>query len=352
MLTAQLRRECPDVEAVTVDGLAVMGGAIKAISEDAPRFAFFRAQWLWDLGFWLFASFAPTRFLARTSLGLLGGNPLVRVIEAEQPDVIVSTFPQTTDVLGRLRRQERVAAPVCSAITDLAGMHYWAAPGVDLHLVTHPESIPEVFEVAGRSTRVVCVQGFTDPAFLSPRSARAAREVLRLPTEGRIVIVSGGGWGVGDLIGAVETALSSGVADCVACLCGRNDQLRMTLLARYGGHRRVRIEGFTEQMPEWLAAADVLIHSTAGLTVLEALMRGCPVISYGWGRGHIRGNNEAFVRYGLALVASDRSELETALKNVVLNARAPDLTFAALPSAASQVLSLAARSRQEPGVAA
>ena len=32
-------------------------------------------------------------------------------------------------------------------------------------------------------------------------------------------------------------------------------------------------------------------------------MRGLPVISYGWGRGHIRVNNEAFARFGLAEVA-------------------------------------------------
>jgi len=36
-----------------------------------------------------------------------------------------------------------------------------------------------------------------------------------------------------------------------------------------------------------------------GLTVLEALMRGCPAVSYGWGRGHVRVNNAAFRRFGL-----------------------------------------------------
>jgi UDP-N-acetylglucosamine:LPS N-acetylglucosamine transferase len=352
MLTDQLVHECPEVHTVTVDGLAQMGGAVKAISEDAPRFAFFRAQWLWDVGFWLFATFPPTRFLTRTALGFLGGPSLLRVIRAERPDVIVSTFPQTTDVLGRLRRQKRITIPVCSAITDLAGMHYWAAPGVDVHLVTHPESIPEVLEVAGRSTEVVCVQGFTDPAFLRPRSKSAARDALGLPESGRIVVVSGGGWGVGDLRGAIETVLSSRAADFVVGLCGRNEQVKAVLEQRFGEEGRVRIEGFTTQMPDWLAAADVLVHSTAGLTVLEALMRGCPVISYGWGRGHIRRNNEAFVRYGLAVVALDRSELENALQAVVLRPCSPDLSFAALPSAASQVLTMASRAAQESGMAA
>ncbi|HXY17045.1 MAG TPA: glycosyltransferase [Gaiellaceae bacterium] len=349
MLTDQLIRERPDVEAVTVDGLAAMGGVIKTVSEDAPRLVFFRAQWVWDLAFWLFASFRPTRLLTRTALGLLGSTALERVIRREQPDVIVSTYPQTTEVLGQLRRRKRISVPVCSAITDLAAMDYWAAPGVDLHLVTHPESIPEVVEVAGPGTEVIAVQGFTDPAFLTPRSKTSARETLGLPPAGRIVLVSGGGWGVGDLPGAVECALSSNASEYVVCLCGQNDQLRAALTQRHRRNARVRIEGFTDEMPEWLAAADVLVHSTGGLTVLEALMRGCPVISYGWGRGHIRRNNEAFVRYGLATVASDRHELEAALRTSILDDRTPNLEFAHLPSAASKVLALASGDGEASG---
>ena len=91
-------------------------------------------------------------------------------------------------------------------------------------------------------------------------------------------------------------------------------------------------------MSDYLAAADVLIHSTAGLTVLEALIRGTNVISYGWGVAHIRLNNEAFVRFGLAQVATTRQELGAALDRALANPRQPDESFAALPSAASYVL--------------
>ena len=76
----------------------------------------------------------------------------------------------------------------------------------------------------------------------------------------------------------------------------------------------MRLVGFTEQMSEWLAAADALVHSTGGLTVLEAHVRGCPTISYGWGRGHIRANNAAFRRYGIAEVVAGRRELNQALR--------------------------------------
>ncbi len=86
-------------------------------------------------------------------------------------------------------------------------------------------------------------------------------------------------------------------------------------------------------MPDLLAASDVLVHSTAGLTVLEALMLGCRVVSYGWGRAHVRINNEAYVREGLAEVATNRLELGAALRRSLELPRTPDPSFAALPTA-------------------
>ena len=157
-----------------------------------------------------------------------------------------------------------------------------------------------------------------------------------------MVIVSGGGWGVGDVHGALEEALRLEQVTAVVCLCGRNDGLHRSISAAFATERRVRVEGFTHQMPEWLAAGDALVHSTGGLTVLEAIVRGCAPISYGWGRGHVRLNNEAFERFGLAAVASTRPQLHAALARALARRPEPDTSFAALPTAASCVLDLVA----------
>ena len=92
-------------------------------------------------------------------------------------------------------------------------------------------------------------------------------------------------------------------------------------------------------MVEWMAAADVLIHSTAGLTMLEAQLCGTHAISYGWGHGHIRVNNRAYERFGLAHVAAKRKEL-TALLPRLLREERPrhDPPYASLPAAADVVL--------------
>lgn len=340
-LAAQLRAERAETKVVIEDGLAAMGRLFVAINERAPRVIFYRLLWVFDLSFWLFARFAPTRRGAQLLLALVAGPRLSRLVDRVKPDVVVSVYPVTTEVLGWLRRRGRLDVPACAAITDLAAMRYWAARGIDLHLVTHPESISEVRQVAGRKTAVHCVHGLTAPEFVEPREQADARRALSLPPAGKIVLVSGGGWGVGDLESAAQTALATDGVAGVACLCGRNDELRRRLEHRYGANPHVRVVGFTDRMGDWLAAADALVHSTAGLTVLEAHIRGCPTISYGWGRGHIRLNNKAFRRFGLADVATSPAELAAALRRALVARKPQDLSFASLPSAASLVLACA-----------
>lgn len=336
------------MEIVTEDGLAAMGRLVSTIGESAPGIVFYRFQWLWDLGFWFFAGFGPTRRGTQALLERVGGGRLVRLVERTRPDAIVSVYPVTTEVLGRLRRKGRIAVPVVAAITDLSALRYWAAPGADVHLLTHPESEEEVREITGDATAVQAVHGLTGAEFARPRSRAEARAALGLPADGKIVLVSGGGWGVGDVEGMIDVALGNADVAQVVCLCGRNDELLKRIGRRFG-HLRVRAEGFTEQMGDWMAAADALIHSTGGLTILEAHIRGCPAISFGWGRGHIRMNNAAFRRFGLADVAIGTDELRASLSRALAQRKEQDLSFAALPSAASVVLDYAGRGGGQNG---
>jgi processive 1,2-diacylglycerol beta-glucosyltransferase len=339
-LAAQLRHERPEVDVVIEDCLPAMGRIVAAFSAGVATVVFFRFRWLWDLGFWFFARWGPTRTFTQVTMTRLATPGILRLVRNADPAVIVSVYPNVTEVLGRLRAAGSIGVPVVAGITDLAAMHYWATPGVDLHLMTHAESIPEVREVAGRDAVMRVVQGFTAPEFLTPRPPAEARRVLGLPPTGKVVLVSGGGWGVGDVEGATATALELDEVTQVVCLCGRNEDIRRRLLQRFGSNPRVRVEGFTTQMSDWLAATDVLVHSTGGLTVLEAIMAGCPAISYGWGRGHVRINNRAFRQFGLADVVSRRGQLRAAIVRAFERGRIQSGDFRTLPSAASCVLAL------------
>jgi processive 1,2-diacylglycerol beta-glucosyltransferase len=339
-LGRQFARESPGCEVDIEDGLDHLGPLVSTISHRAPSVVFFRSEWVWDAGFWLFATCAPTRWLSQRILYRVGSPGLRELIGQVHPDVIISTWPIATEVLAWMRQRGEIQVPVVASITDIAALQYWAAPGIDLHLLSYPESEPEVRRIAGPRTRIASVHGMSRPEFLVPRERAAARAALGLPDDGPIVLVSGGGWGVGDVTGAVDVALGLPGVRQVVCLCGGNAQLAEGLRQRLTENPRVRIEGFTEQISDFMAAANVLVHSTGGNTILEAHVRGCTPISYGWGRGHIRLHNRGFRRFGIADVVTTHAELAGAISRAIASARTPDTSFAHLPSAASVVMDL------------
>jgi UDP-glucose 4-epimerase len=346
IIKADIEEEIPSAQVEIDNGLEAMGALLSAVVRGGSRFTFRWAPWLFDIQYWLITKFAPTRWLAHHLMYLFGARGLVRLIARHDPDVVISTYPGTTAVLGMLRENRRLAVPVQSAITDLAGLRYWVHPGVDMHYVTHPESIEEVEKLAGPQS-VRWARPPISREFLAPRTRRDAREALDVPAHARMVLVSGGGWGIGDLEGAIDSALADDDT-MVVCITGRNEVAREKLESRFGENEQVRILGFTEQMSDWMAAADAMIHATAGLTVLEAHIRGCPVVSYGFNAGHLRANNAAFERFGLAEVARSNHELESMLRHVTGERRSPDSSFASLPSIASQALSVRSRVKPQP----
>jgi UDP-glucose 4-epimerase len=346
IIKADLEEEVPGTEVKIDNGLEAMGKLSATVLRNGSKIVFRWAPWLFDVQYWLITKFAPTRWLFHHLGYLFAGRGVLRAVESYDPDVVISTYPGVTAILGMLREKRRLSVPVQSAITDLAGLRYWAHPGVDRHYVTHPESIEEVERLVGPGT-VEWARPPISPEFLAPRTRRDARETLGVEPHARLILVSGGGWGVGNLERAIELALSDGETE-VVCISGRNELVQKRLEARFADNARVRVLGFTDQMSDWMAASDAMIHATAGLTVLEAHIRGCPVISYGFSAGHLRANNAAFERFGIAEVAHSDHELETTLRHVAGERRSPDSSFASLPSIASRALSVRPRVRQEP----
>ncbi len=339
--------EDPDAQVSIVNGLPAMGAILTRVLRENSAFMFRWIPWWFDFQYTLFMYFAPTRWLARTLLRTLGSRGLMRLIRAHDPDLIVSTYPGVTAVLGELRRQGRLNVPCYSSITDLAGLHFWAHPGIDLHFITHPESAEEVERIAGPGS-VRWAKPPTAASFLAARPSSDARRALGLPAEGEVIAISGGGWGVGDLLGATRAALATEPEATVLCLCGRNDRLRARVTKRLGSEPRLRVMGFTDRMGDVLAASDALIHSSAGLTVLEAIIRGCPVISYGFGYGHVRASNHALERFGLAQVVESEQDIAPALERALAQKPEPNPSFARRPSTASLILSDERRARTLP----
>lgn len=307
-LARQIETSEHPAEVTVIDGLAAMGRLLQPVVEDGYRVQLRFIPWTYTLVYGLLERVPPVRWMARRLLCLFGSRPLTRRIAAHDPDVVVSTYPAVTVVLARLRRTGAISCPTVATITDLTGLFFWAQPGIDVHLVMYGESMSPVERIAGAGSAQL-VSPLISEEFSHPRCPLESRRALGLPEDGRMVVVSGGGWGVGDVTGAVRALLGMPEVGVIVCLAGRNEQLREQLLREFAGQPIVHVYGFTREMPRLLAAADVLVHSTGGVTCLEAKAAGTPVVSYGLPVGHARLNTRAMADLKLLRLANNTREL-------------------------------------------
>ena len=328
-----------------------LGRLIPLLSRDAYHVQVRHLAWTYGAEYLLFTRFPPFRALGRRGLALFGGRPLLRMIRGLRPDLVVSTHPAVTNVLGFLRRSGRLRTPAAATVTDLGVHPLWAHPGVDLHLVMHESGVQAVEAVAGAGSAAVVAPlvGAEFQRAVRGKEARAARQ------EPPLVLVSGGAWGVGDLEGTVAAALTvEGVN--VVCLSGHNELVRNRLERRFAGEARLTILPFTRRMPELLAAADVLVDSSVGVTCLEAMTVGCPVIACGVPGGHSRDNARALERLGLAEFVRELRLLPERLARCLREASTRQAVLPATPTAAEALLGvrprLAPRRRRRQAVAA
>jgi processive 1,2-diacylglycerol beta-glucosyltransferase len=314
-LRDELLRVAPDVRVTVHNGLGAARGPVRVFLERFTRWQLTHCPAAYSLSYfigvrWKLGRETALRVLYRSSRSRLGA-----LIDAERPDVVVSTYPGITAPLGVMRQRGRLHVPVCALVTDLASLHFWAHPGADLHLASYTESLAEIAAITdGAPARAARPPlGF---AHWTRRGRGAARRALGLDPELPLVLVSGGGWGVGDLRGSIEGALRIELSQVIV-VCGENELATRRLSSHYASHSRVRVLGYTHAMADLLGAASVLVHSTGGLTCLEAAAQGCPVIAYGFARGHVRHNMKAMVRHGLIRHAKDSHELTRVLRQAL-----------------------------------
>src|SRR3954462_4359395 len=140
MLAAGIAREDPRAEVEIADALEMISPAVRTVLVGGSQFHSVWGNRMFDLEYRLTPGSAAPRWLARTMLARPASRRVRRALAAADPDVVVSTYPGATEVLGMLRARGRLRPPAVSAITDLAALLFWAHPAVRLPLTPHPES--------------------------------------------------------------------------------------------------------------------------------------------------------------------------------------------------------------------
>ncbi|MBU2667996.1 glycosyltransferase [Actinoplanes bogorensis] len=259
---------------------------------------------------WLLAAMSGPR-MATGAAGLSAGLATTRMLAAIEPgaSAVVSTYPLASQVLGRLRRTGRLDVPVAAVMTDPSVHPLCVADGVDLHLAPGRSAADQIHAMAAPAVEVSPI---VDPAFRPVRD-RAERDATRrrlgLPADEPLAVVIAGSWGVGD-VAATAADIARGGSALPVVVCGRNDTLRHRLAASGSAIAL----GWVDAMPELLRSADVVVHNAGGLSSVEAMASGVPVISYRCLPGHGTANAAVLQKAGLSPWPVTPDELNSELR--------------------------------------
>ena len=249
-------------------------------------------------------------------LSLFTRRDILRWVKEQRADVVVSTYPIASQVLGHLRSRAKsrwrkrtaLRVPVANFMTDFGYHPFWAHRGIDLNMAVHPSTVEAVAKRTGR-TSVHCTP-LVGPQFApAPERRSFERAKLGLRHGELAVLISSGSWGVGAVQETFELVASGpGLVPVVAC--GHNAALSDHLgeLVRAKGYRAI-VLGWTDDMAGLMSACDVLVENAGGLTSLEAMRAGLPVVSFRPIPGHGRKSAAAMTAAGVSYLAKGSTAL-------------------------------------------
>ena len=215
--------------------------------------------------------------------------------------VCVHVFPAV--MMTHIRRKYDAAFRSYFVATD-----YTCSPGVDMTEMDGyfiPKDLTQEFMQCGLPEEKLVETGIpVHSACYEPLGKEAARRALGLDPGMRQVVLSCGSMGCGPMR-SLSLFLAKELPEDVefTVICGSNRRLKRDL-AILKHKERVRVLGFTDQMPLWLHAADVLLSKPGGLTSTEAMTIGVPFVCINAVPGCETRNRQFFVRRGLAVTAN------------------------------------------------
>jgi processive 1,2-diacylglycerol beta-glucosyltransferase len=186
--------------------------------------------------------------------------------------------------------------------TDASPHRLWIHPNVDLYLVTSVAAEPGVHRFDPEA-KVIVIPPAVRPEFYRPPTQRSARLGLGLTERDKCVLLIAGSRGLGPLADIAAALAASGLV--VLAVAGYNTRLQRKLDAVAERWANVAVYGFTDRVPELMAASDLVITSPGG-TCMEARTVGRPLLLLDVVQGHGRDNLQHELQFGDAAVTSKK----------------------------------------------
>jgi len=213
-------------------------------------------------------------------------GPSVKVLEKfwkeHSPDMVVSLVPHFNRALQESYAKTFTGRPFVTVLTDLADYpkHFWIEKESQYIVCGTEHAVEQARDLGHMDGTVFRTSGMIlHPRFYEPISLDrvAERKKLGLDPDLTTGIVLFGGYGTSKMQRILRQINESSLAVQLILICGRNEKLAEAL--RHEPSRiPIHVEGFTTQIPYFMALSDFFIGKPGPGSISEALAKHLPVI--------------------------------------------------------------------------
>ena len=217
--------------------------------------------------------FEPDRL--RVALEKLNMQPFLRLLKSETWDIVVNTHFLPAEIIASLRSSGRISVPQVTVTTDFMTHRLWVQEPCEHYFAATAEGAVYLSSWGVHRERISVTGIPIHPVFCRRKRHSECLKAQGLRGDRPIVLLLSGGFGVGPIEQLFQATLTVAAPIDVVVVCGRNEELAQKLAQRQPPKRhRVTILGYTTDIDELMAVADVVISKPGGLTSAEVLARG------------------------------------------------------------------------------
>lgn len=241
----------------------------------------------------------------RLLLDRLNTRPFRKMVRAYAPDVIVCTHFLPAEIVSWLKAKGKLDCPQAIVVTDFDVHAMWLCHHYEHYFVALDETKVHL-EKLGIPEEKVSVTGIPiDPLFAEPKDRAALCAKHGIDPSRTTILMSAGGFGVGPVEHLLRSLVEVRHPVQIVAICGKNEELH-TRLSKVAAKLRpdsnpVKVVGFTKEMDEYMAVAELIVGKPGGLTTSESLARGLVMVIVNPIPGQEERNSDHLLEEGAAI---------------------------------------------------
>ena len=273
-----------DCEVLLVDCIEYINKLLNKVTTKAYTDFSRNARWIWKQIY--YGSENGSLSKISNSINKVMAIKLNKLIQEFKPDLIISTHPFSSQMCAILKKKQKINCHLATVMTDYAPHSQWlvAHEFVDYYFVAH-EGMREDLIKRGVDSKKIFATGIplSNRFLLSYDKEKILSEYNLSIDKKTILFFAGGEFGFGKdkTFNMLKSIIDNFPYLQVIAIAGRNVKIKERfdeLVAKTNSENSVKILSYTNQVPELMSVADLVITKPGGLTTTESLASGLPLI--------------------------------------------------------------------------